>query len=430
MAQTPFYKVFVVKNNRDISDLISKISYEDATDIDNVFTIYFEKPDTSLIDDPDLQEGSVLSFYFGFLSGKSSPRYMAKISDIIPSYGNIISLTIRATDLGIDMKKRKSKKIWSNMRASDIVTSIAQANGLRAVVDKTDIVHKSIPQGGKTDYDFVKYLVSIEKDGSWRFYLRGDEIHFTRVKLEQQSRVTMKYNDADGGVISFRPYSLETLKQASSRDTVVTSVDPFTNKAIQTVVNNETAVDDVKTGDYVYSYNFDAQQVNRGINPFGKQTGLKDKISEAIRPSAIQANQVDPSKAGDHVYSPASNIDEIINHGNKKKKKAAMFDYQGVLEIEGDPDYAADIIVSMAGVAKKDSGNWYVSRINHVIDSENGYKVRMTLNKNAGKKPIDKAEKKQTNVNKTVGPDAKQNLPVKTELKPHYYDENSKEIFK
>lgn len=462
MARAPFYKVIIIKTGRDISDLVSKISYEDAVDQDSQLSLFFERPTTDLIDDPSLQEGALLSFQFGYISGKMSQVYIAKVADIMPTYDRLIGLTIRAMPMGLGLKKRESKKVWKNLRSSEIVQRIAQAHGLKAVVDRTVRIHASMPQGGKTDYDFIKYLTTLEANGSWRFFMRNNELHFTRLKLEQTSRVTFAYNDANGTVLSFKPYSIENLKKAESRDTVVTSVDPFTNQVVKQVVNNSTSSDDVKTGEYMYHYNFNSEQVNKNQNqsqtqPFqigggtttaasgngvyspnfrigGKPTGLYDKIAEYTKLSAIQADQKDPAKAGKHIYNYNADIDEILNHGNKKKKKAALFDYSASLMVEGDPDHMADTIVTMSGVAKKDSGNWYVTRVNHTIDSTGGYKCRLTLNKNAGKKPIDPTDGKQTNVNKTTGTVQKENQAdssvssTKKELAPHYYDSNGREL--
>lgn len=414
MAKTPFYKVIIKKSGRDISDLISKFSHEDAVDEDNLLILQLDDSKTDIIDDPDLKEGEILSFQYGFTQGKSSPTYVARIIDIIPNYVDVIKITIRATDLGISLKKNSSKKVWQNMKASDMVKQIALANGLIPVVEETETVHVSMPQAGKSDYSFIKYLAKIEKDGSWRFYLRNDELHFTRLKLETESAKTLRWNNGDGTVKNFKPYSQESLKKAASRETVVTTVDPFTNKPVQNVVNNTTAKDDVKLGEYVYDFN-------------GTQEAFR--IDKSTRPSQIKKAQEDTNKTGQHVYTPAGVLAEAENIGNKIKKKSSLGDYMASLTIIGDPDYVADQIITMAGVAKKDTGNWYVSRANHTIDPSGSYSTRLTLNKNAGKKKIgDGSKADAANVNKTTGPDSKENAPVKKEVELIYFDENANRV--
>lgn len=423
MALTPFYKVIIQKTGRDISGIISRLSHELAVDEDNLIVLEIKNTKPDIVDDPDLKEGEILSFNYGYLSGKVGPIYLCRISSIIPDYGDIINITIRCTDLGLLMKKNSSKKVWTNISSSDIVKQIALANGLKAVVDKTSRVHVTMPQATKSDYDFIKYLVSLEQDGSWRFFMRSDEIHFTRLKLEAQSSRTVVYNDANKGVKRFKPYSEEILKSAASRDTIVTSTDPFTNKAVNNVINNSTSKDDVKLGDFTYDLN--SVQLGYGKNPL---TGGKSSPLQGQRPSQVQKATQDPSKTGQHVYTPSRLSDEALAIGNKVKKKKALSDYMANLTIEGDPDFIEDTVITMSGtIAKKDSGNWYVSRASHIIESTLGYETRGVLNKNAGKKPIGNKDI-QKNVNSTVGTDKTQNSQVKKDVKLIYYDKDANEI--
>lgn len=411
MARTPFYLVRVRDTQKNLSPMITKMTHEDSVESDNLLTLEINNSDKDLIDSEDLKEGTILTFQYGFLSGKSSPIYLARISDVDPMYADIINITIRAGDLGIVMKKNESKKIWTRVRSSDIVRQIAAAHGLKAVVTETATIHQSMPQGGKSDYDFIKYLVSLEKDGSMRFFLRNDAVYFTRLELEQISKRTIEWNNGNGILKRFKPYSRESLKQAESRNTVVTTVDPFTNKAVQTVVTNNNSKDDTKLGEYIYDFN----------------SNQLDFKLPTTKPSSIFKNKTDPSNAGKHVASPSGLLDEISNIGNKIKKKSALSDYEAEIQIDGDPDFIADEVITVSGVAKKDTGNWYIAEATHVIAPDTSYFVKLGAYKNAGKKPIgDNVQ--QTNVNRTVGQDVKKDNQVKKEVPRIYYNENSVEV--
>lgn len=416
MPRTPFFKVTIQKTGRDITELVSRFVHELAVDQDNLIVLEIRNTSTDLIDDPDFKEGEVLSFNYGYLGSKSGPTYLCRISSIIPDYGEIINITVRCTDLGLLMKKNSSKKVWKNMKSSDIVKQIALANGLQAVVTETSTVHVNMPQGSKSDYEFLKYLATLEKDGSFRFFMRSEFIHFTRLKLEAKSSRTFTYNNGNGFVKKFKPYSEEILKNAAARDTVVTSVDPFTNETINNVVNNSTSKDDVKLGEY--SYDVNSVQVSY----------QKGGPTQGQRPSQVQKAQEDPSKTGKHLYSPARVLDEAKNVANKFKKKNALSDYMANLTLEGDPDLVEDVVITMGGrIAKKDTGNWYVSRATHTIEFGSSYETRLTLNKNAGKKPIGNKDK-QSNLNNTVGPDQQEKTPVKKEVKVIKYDKDAIEV--
>jgi len=424
MARSPFYKIVLQKSGRDISDQVSKISFEDATDQDSLLVINMKTITTELIDSADLKEGNIITVQFGYIGGKQSKTISLRISDIILRYGDTIDLTINATDMGIVLKKKESQKVWKNVRASDIAVAIANANGLTPKVDRTEKVYDFMPQGGKNDYEFLKHLSAIEKNGSWRFFIQQEKLVFNRIALDSKSKKTITYNDGDGVVISFNPFSQEVLKKAEARNTVITTVDPFTNKPVQTVINDASAKDDVKLGEYAYHFNQNAEQVSSEQN----QQRSYNLITNA-RPSDIQAAKQQPESAGKHTYMPNQDQGEAVNFGNFNKKKKSMKDYRATLVVEGDPDYESDTIISMANVSKKDSGNWYVVRAKHVVDYGGGYMVHLSLQKNAGKKQIEKGSKKQTNVNNTTAPNQKDNTPVKTSLSPIYFDENGKRVY-
>lgn len=423
MAKTPFYTIIVRNNGRDISDLISKISHEDSVDEDNLLTLNMVQVSPSIIDEDDFKEGTIIVFQYGYRSGKISQKYTARIAEVIQVYGDDgVNITIRCHDLGIAMKKDKSKKVWQNIRSSDIVKQIALTHGLTAVVNQTETIHQFMPQQNMTDYEFIKYLAGIEKDGSWRFFIKNDEIHFSRLKLEKPSIKTLVWNIGDGSIKSFRPYSEESLKDNASRNTVVTTVDPFTNETLQTVIDNSTSKDDVKLGEYALHFNSESENVGR--------SGSRNSQTRPSQQQKAQTTQ-ENARAGKHVYDPSGDLSEAKNKGNKIKKDSAMHDYKANLTIEGDPDYLSDQIISMAGdVAKKDTGNWYISKATHSITPEASYEVRMQLLKNAGKKPIQQqGVDKATDVNNTAGQDQRADSTVKKEV-DLFFNENSRLIKK
>ncbi len=418
MAQVPFYKVSIRNTNnpaddKDISENISNFSYEDATDVDNLLTLRIRDRAREFADDPIFTEGSYVTFNFGYAQGKISDTFIMRVANITMSYEDVVTMEIQATDLGILLKKNKSKKDWSNMKASDIAKNVSSYYGLKPIIDDTDTVHAFMPQGSKSDYDLLKYLSKIQKSGSWRFYIKNDSLYFTRLKLEQESFKTFIYNNGKGEVISFRPYSRETSKNNGARSTIITSVDPFTNKPIQKSINDTTAKDDVRLGDYPFHvYDGDGNEVSGPT-----------KNNSQKRPSKIQLAQTDPDRSGNIIYSPGDS-DEIENIGNSEKKNATMHELMADIQTEGIPDIMSDLIVTMNNVSKRDIGNWYINRAKHIITPDGAYILDMTAKKNATQKK-GKLDNNSSldNVNKTAGkaePETKKNVGFYT------YDEDGK----
>jgi len=403
MAKSPFYKVLLKGSELDITEDITKFSHEDAVDADNLLSLEIRTADPEYLEKNQITEGNQLIFDYGYIGAEQSPRYLARIVDITAKYSTQLSIMLKATDLGILLKKNTSKRVWEDMRSSDIVREIGLQNGLEVLADETTVIHEFIPQAGRTDYKFLKYLASIEQQGSFRFFLKDNVINFTRRNLEKDSIRTFIYNDPNGEVISFTPSSKETQKDGSSRNTVVTSVDPFTNEVVQESVTNSDAQDDTKLGDFVIHFNENAEQVSR-------------QRSEVIK------NSNDQNRAGKHVNIPVTSQTEAGNIANKQKKDSALKDYTAELMVSGNPLYISDEIITMNNVSRKDQGNWYIVRANHSITPGAGYQTRLSLQKNAVRSSDNTDKTQQEIVNNTVG--AEDGRPIKKKVKTQLYNEN------
>ncbi len=388
MSKTPFYKVSI--GQRDITELVSMLTYEDAVDVDNYLTLQIQKDALKLLDQADVKEGKLLTFLFGYLQGLQSPKYVSRISNITSNYQETTSITLNCTDLGLLLKKNESKRDWKSLTASQIVEAIADIYGLTAVVDRTDKVYSFMPQGGRSDYNFLKYLASIQPNGSYRFFMKHNSIYFTKLNLDQDSIKTFVYNSGDGEVIAFRPFSRETTKSNAARDTVITSVDPFTNQPRQQVINDSTIKDDTKLSDYP-AYIYDSNS-----------TELSGPAISGKRPSKVQTARQDTNRAGLHVVTPNYETDEVDGEASLIKKDSAKDQYMGDLKTLGLPNILSDMIITMDGVSKRDSGNWYINRAKHMLTPQGGYVMDLTMKKNATQKPVSGVAKFD-NVNNTVG---------------------------
>jgi phage protein D len=388
---TPFYKVIVERNKRDISDLITKFAFEDCVDKDDLLVLSIFDTRKEVLDDKDFTEGTELSFQFGYVGGAVSPKYTMRITDVEPNYGKQIDLTIKATDMGIVMKKSESNRVWENVKASDVAKEIAAKYGLTPVIEPTTKVHKSLPQGNKTDFDFLKDLCNLEDNGSFRFFIKNKELHFNKINLKKASYKTYTYNYGEGNVIVFKPKSNESKKSGASRNLDVLTIDPKAGDLMSAKVDNKTSKDDTRLGS-------GPNYINANIDVYKK-------------PSEVQKANADDTTSGKNVVVPGGDQSEIENIGNKTKKSAAMNDMEGELQIEGDPNLLADEIITIANVATRHSGNWFTNRIIHQISPRNPYQCRVELKKNG----VANSNEKSKDTNNSTGPeDGSDKKPVKT----------------
>lgn len=398
-TKSPFYKISVRRSGRDLTEYVDNLTYEDCTDEDDVLKLTLRNKTIALLDDPDLLPGVELVFIFGFLGEGTSPRRICKISTVEPSYGKTIDVSLTATDAGYTMKKDTANTIWKNVRASEIVERIAKKNGLTARVTRTEKVYDNLPQGNKTDWEFLQYLTTIETDGSYRFFVKDNSLFFEPLNLSKPAARTFVYGGPDGNIISFRPRINQNLKTKGAIKTTAVSMDPYTGALNQSTADNATVKNDTKLGG--------------NLLVFDAGSKLVDSAARRVIPSATtQTGNGQVLHAGP---ASQSDLDNLTNH---EKKAGSLSDITATLEVPADPSFVADVVITIKGVAALHGGNWYVSKVTHSL-TKAGYKMTMDLKKNAVNKKT--GEVATGTVNKSVGPDGKQPI-TKTVYR---YDANS-----
>lgn len=375
MPKSPYKKVLLRdSNNRDISDLISNFTYQQSVDRDNVLTLVIPNATVQMVDDDALQEGQVVIFSFGYIQLKNSKKYLGRISNINPVYEKTITLNIKVTDFGPLLKKDEIDKVWQNLTISDIVTEIAQKHGLSSRVDSTSKKYENMPQGGKTDFEFIKYLTTFPSDVPYQFWIEGQTLNFQKRNLKKQSVVNHVYNDGRGKILSFKPSSMETKKEGGSKETETVGIDPLTGEDVSKKANKDTVKNDEKLDDYVIHYNTNGEQTYKSSAAYQK----KKKENEQ-------------HATGKKILVHSGDSEESENIANKSKKDSELNDNTAELQIEGDPAVEADDIITISGVGNKFGGNWYVHEVTHEIGNKI-YTTTESLKRNASKKVNQEAE--------------------------------------
>lgn len=412
MPKSPYKKILIKSNNRDISDLVKTFRYEQTVDKDNVLTLTIPNATIEMIDDDDLQEGKIVIFQFGYIQLKDSKRYEGRISNINPTFAETITLTINITDFGPLLKKDEVDKVWQNKTISEIAEEIAEKHGLEADVEKTTKKYETMPQGGKTDFEFLKYLTSFQSDIPFQFYLEGQTLRFKKRNLKKQSIVTHTWNNGRGKVKRFSPSSMETKKEGGSKETEAVGIDPLTGEDISKKANANTVKNDEKLDDYVIHYNTNSEEVYKSSSAYQK----KQKDNEQ-------------NGTGKKILSSSGDNEETENLANKAKKDSELNDNTAELLIEGDPAVEADEIITMSGVGEKYSGNWYIHTVTHEI-GDNGYETTEKLKRNSSRKPnLEKEDAQKSSndsLNKTPGEGSE--VSDKRTVRRVNYDVNGNEV--
>lgn len=377
----PFVKVTI--NGIDLSSAVKSMNFEDDTEKDGFVKFDFKTDDSFRVLDEDICEKDKVTFQFGILGGKVSKVFHYVVSDIEALYMSDLTVGITCIDGGSFLKKETFSKNWLNTTASDIAATIAYKHNLKAVIEKTTTKYQGVMQSDKTDQEFLEYLAAKEPGGAWKVRIEGNTLYFGKRDYKKPARKKYTWNRGDGGVIKFRPVYKETKNDASTSETVVKGIDPMNKEAVTSKI-----VDDVvATGKKVVQYT---------VN--GDYKGVK----EIVVPESSQAA-----------------LDGMANSNTQDAKKKVL---TAELETYPDPTVLAGDLLTMEGVHKKHSGNWYIKKVSHKIAGNSAYTMTQELERNASKSAFDRNSKDAINVNNTVGSDnPAQLVPVRT------YDVNGNE---
>lgn len=386
MTKAPFYRVYIDGDGRrEISEQVEGFIFEDTVKEDNLLHLTIRQDyAATLADDETITTGTILLFEYGFIRGDVSAMHRARITDVMPKYNDRITLDIVCLDLGTEVKRAESNKVWKNQTSFQIAEAIAKLHGLDFEGDVTSKVWDLMPQGNKNNLDFLRYLAKREDGGNYQVYIRDRTLYFTKRNTTGNSLITYAYGDPDGGVISFTPSIKESGASSAAQTSELTFVDPVTGEIKKSAVDNDTEAKTGTTGSFKRVYNSN-----------GVQIGVK-KI----------------------VVAPTESNAEAVNVANNEKKNAVLSEVEGRLEVEGNPLLVPDNIITMTGVGKRFAGNWYVTKVITSIDMS-GYKSALMLSKNG--LGTGAAREKATDANTDIGADV-----IEETVKIRVYDENGK----
>lgn len=191
----PYLKVYITGTGRDISHLIGHMYYDGSVSKDNEiqFSLY---PDANILSgkDKDIVANRLLSFQWGYGGGGLSRVHLARITDIEATYSKVNSPTyiqLTCADKGTLMKKGTNNRVWKKMTSLDIVKAIADEYSMQLITDEfpkySPRYYESIPQGNRSDFQFIRHLASKEGKGDYMFYCTNNEIHYRLRDLSGKS---------------------------------------------------------------------------------------------------------------------------------------------------------------------------------------------------------------------------------------------------
>lgn len=378
MPKSPFYRIQVADTGEELTSRISSFSYEDSSEKDDKLEFTIAMRNIFEYDSSWFTKGTRLHFTFGYIGGLQSGKRVAKIANLYPEIGNQLTAKVVAMDLGQFAKKNFATTLWKDKTLSDIAAEIGSKYGLALSIVNTKKKYELLPQGQKSDFDFLKNLALRE---NLDLRISGDELVLEERDLGRPSVRTYSYGEPP--FMRFSPRHEETKNDTSSQAVASTTINPTNNE----VIKSEATIDDEgkqKLGEYVIRYDAD-----------GNKKKVPKTKKEAEQKEGKQTVSQNPDKA------------ENDKKVTRMQEQKALSSITGTLVIEGDPMIRANEIITIANVPNKYQGNWLVRTVKH-NPSSSGYTTTLELAKNATKKPVgnqtpERASSKKQEVNESTG---------------------------
>ena len=342
----PRYEVTV--EGRDVTEDISadalSVSFEDhATDAD-MATLSLANPDNRWTDSPLFEQGNVLELAIGYGTALT-PVFKGPITRPEPSFpeDGVPTLSLRAYDLSHPMRRDEEKKAttWQEITDSDLAKQIAQKHGIPELdIEETTLVIPYVAQGNETDWAFLKRRA--ERIG-FEVYVERDTFHFhaPRDSLAQIPGPLEYRRD-------LRSFDVRLSVEKQVTKVIVKGWDAENKEPIVAIATGEDTVRSV-LGD-------------KAASDFVKEDfGEGAKILHDLVPRTVKEA-------------------EELARAYLKKSEYTLIEGSG--SVVGDPALKAKTLVEIAGVGKRYSGTYYVTKVAHSI-GDGGYASEFECQRNA-----------------------------------------------
>ena len=450
----PFFSIkcngFSIPNY--INDKIIRFEFNEDYKKDNIFTIILDNSDLKLTDDTSLDIGKIISCKFGYLDrfteyidaeikdiegflqikltaysiGKgytilnsnknvSSPENIAedrkytvrsgdtlnKISKMfdlkdwknlyeinkkiigsnpnkiepgmslqIPNFKNKYDSNYSDTIIEENVLGIKSK-VWEKKTYSQIAYDIAIQMNLIPDITTTKQYFDSVPQSNETNIGFLKRIGA--KIG-FHPKITGKILTFSKIDFSQKSKYLITYYiDGAGELLEFDPKikTKEKSSAASSTSLSTEEKDTLSMKSLKT--------DTTKLGAFSWA-------VNGVTGTVEKITGVNENLSNSD-------------------LSGSSKLDDEFSDTETSMEDTETGTITADCSCVGIPEIRANTVMTVQGVGKRWSGNWFVKNVTHSIDS-NGYSTKVENFRNALGEAVAPVESSQNN---SIGSDFNSN---------------------
>lgn len=414
MSKSTFVKAWL--NNEDISDAVYFIRYESDVKKGDLIELRMRNIN-DIVNSKHVVAGAKLQFQYGFIGSFQSSTHVARLVNIDVDFAqNGILLNLKAVDKGIELKRGTSNRIWNNVTLSQIAETVANEYDLTPRVEPTQKVYHALPQGGRSEWEFLQYLVNREA-GAYQLRVSDYTLFLERNARSKPSKRTYTYGE---DIISLR-VQLKEVTQKAQIDTANSNVGISNRTGLlgpellanfgfsYSMADGSTTYGSIKRGIKEWETKdgrFSLDELTRTKYKGGKLTVVDKPLFQS---KVVVMNDRDNNGSFVRkrlVYTPSDPLESevLTNNVNEKTKTKVL---TAIVEVELDPALKSGDMITLNTLVDRYNGNWFIETITHTVDRSGG-RTEMTLNKNGTSKPVKATvTKNDGKVNSTEGGEGK-----------------------
>src|SRR5262245_8358178 len=294
------------------------------------------------IDDQDLFSiGNVVEIKLGYVDDVET-LLIGEITALEPEFAmnQRPSLTVRGYDRRHRLLRGRKTRTFVQQKDSDIASQIASEAGLTAQAEDSGTVHDYVLQANQTDLDFLCHRASRIQ---YEVVVEDKTLFFRPVGNAQSEVLTISMED---DLIEFSP------RLSSAGQATEVSVRGWSPKDKEDLVGQSKAGDEVST--------------------MGGQSSGAALAEEAFG-AAIELLSV----------SPVATQAEADQLAKARLNQLALELISGEGVCRGRTDLRSGAVIKIEGVGTRFSGQYYITSAVHSYSSQDGYKTRFTVRRNA-----------------------------------------------
>ena len=270
---------------------------------------------------------------------------------------------------------------------------------------------KNQPQGGKSDKQLLNTLGAREPNGPYIVDSRDDEIIIKKRNFRQKPYSSYTYGGELGNLISFTPESKNRTKQATGTNMQYGGWNPMNKNFFSGNANAAMSNENPTLAKFSEMLNFyrgvqsqgggetiAGLRVKPGSDGF-KSLGNNDikigSVTDRTQVQLFSAGEQIPITVNDKIKALQKTLDQFSNpiddigknlyapyntnpygafqNASNARNRAALDKTPAVIQILGDPEIEVGIVITIKGVGKKYSGNYYIIKCTHIITKSGGF---------------------------------------------------------